>query len=151
MMNDQSPTVSKWRTHDFHKFWLKITAFVVASFGPVFFLGTMQGTLEPARWTLDFLSWPVDGSATFAAGETRFISALVGGFLMGWGATIWLLSTHVYDKAPEGTRKAVLIGLLFWFVFDSAGSITSGFPSNAFFNLLILLIGVGPLWRSAAD
>ncbi|MEL6593277.1 MAG: hypothetical protein AAFQ68_24480 [Bacteroidota bacterium] len=136
-------------THSFHKFWLKITAIVVGSFGPVFFLGTMLATSEPARWTLDLLSWPLDGMQDYAAPTTRFLSALSGGFLLGWGVMIWFLSVWVYDKAPEAVRRAVLIGVLSWFVLDSAGSVASGNPSNVIFNLIILLIGVGPLWRSA--
>lgn len=138
-------------SHDFHKFWLKITAFVVGSFGPVFFLGTLEQTLEPARFTLDLLSWPIDGATTFAHPDTRFLSALAGGFLLGWGVLIWCLSSLVYDAAPEAVRKSVLIGLLAWFVLDSAGSITSGHASNAFFNLLILLLAAGPLWRPARN
>jgi len=136
-------------THQFHKFWLKITAIVVGSFGPVFFLGTMLQTSEPARWTLDFLAWPLDGLQTYDAPELRFLSALTGGFLLGWGVMIWCLSTWVYDAAPEAVRKSVLIGVLAWFVLDSAGSIASGTTSNAFFNVVVLLIAVGPLWRPA--
>ena len=60
------------RSHNFHKFWLKITAIVVGAFGPIFFLGTMTATMEPARWTLDFLSWPLDGVTTYASPDTRF-------------------------------------------------------------------------------
>jgi len=138
-------------THEFHKFWLKITAVVVGSFGPVFFLGTMEPTLEPARLTLDILSWPMDGAQTFAHSDTRFLSALTGGFLLGWGVTIWLLSKWVYDLAPEMVRRSVLYGLLSWFVLDSAGSIASGNASNAFFNILVLLAAVGPLWRPARE
>lgn len=134
-------------THKFHKFWLKVTAFVVGSFGPVFFLGTMAATLEPARLTLDILSWPVDGMTTYASPDTRFLSALTGGFLLGWGVTIWFLSEYVYDLAPEPVRKAVLFGILSWFFLDSAGSIASGNTSNAFFNILVLLLAVGPLWK----
>lgn len=133
----------------FHKFWLKITAIVVGSFGPIFFLGTMEATMEPARLTLDILSWPIDGLTTYASPDVRFLSALTGGFLLGWGMLIWFLSVWVYDKAPEEVRKAVLIGLLCWFFLDSAGSIASGNTSNAFFNMLVLLLGVGPLWRPA--
>jgi len=133
-------------SHKFHKFWLKVTAFVVGIFGPVFFLGTMSSTLEPARLTLDLLSWPIDGLTTYASPDTRFLSALTGGFLLGWGVMIWLLSVWVYDKAPEAVRKTVLIGVLSWFFLDSAGSIASGNVSNAFFNVLVLLIAVGPLW-----
>ncbi len=37
-------------TQKFHKFWLKITAIVIGSFGPIFFFGTMLSTSEPARF-----------------------------------------------------------------------------------------------------
>jgi hypothetical protein len=136
-------------SHRFHRFWLKVTALVVGSFGPVFTLGTRAATAGPARFTLDLLSWPLDGSSTFAAPDTRFLSALTGGFLAGWGVMIWLLAGRVYDQAPEDVRKAVLGGVLTWFVLDSAGSVASGNPSNAGFNVLVLLLAVGPLWRPA--
>ncbi len=134
------------RSHKFHKFWLKITAIVVGSFGPVFFLGTMEATNEPARLTLDLLSWPVDGLTTYASPDTHFLSALTGGFLFGWGVMIWALSAWVYDKAPDFVRRAVLSGLLAWFILDSSGSIASGNASNALFNVIVLLLAVGPLW-----
>jgi hypothetical protein len=136
-------------SHKFHKSWLKITAIVVGSFGPVFSLGTMAATRELARLTLDVLSWPVDGATTYASADTHFLSALTGGFLFGWGVMIWCLSSWVYDLAPEGVRKTVLTGLIAWFCLDSAGSIASGNPSNALFNVLVLLAAVGPLWRPA--
>lgn len=135
----------------FHKFWLKITAIVVGSFGPVFFLGTMAQTLEPARFTLDLLSWPLDGATTWDSPDTRFLSALTGGFLFGWGVMIWCLSAWVHDAAPEGVRRSVLTGTLAWFCLDSAGSVASGNASNAAFNVLVLLVAIGPLWRPAAD
>jgi hypothetical protein len=135
----------------FHKFWLKITAVVVGSFGPIFFLGTMPATQEGARLTLDILSWPVDGATVWNSPDTRFLSALTGGFLLGWGVMIWGLATRVYDAAPDAVRRTVLTGLLAWFVLDSAGSIASGNASNALFNVLVLLLAVGPLWRPARD
>lgn len=136
-------------TNQFHKLWLNVAAVVVGSFGPVFFLGTMIRSSEPARFTLDVLSWPVDGNMSYAAPTTQFLSALTGGFLLGWGVMIWLLSKYVYDAAPEGTRKAVVFGLLAWFFLDSAGSIASGNSSNALFNILVLLVAVGPMWVPA--
>ena len=138
-------------SHKLHKAWLKITAVIVGSFGPVFFLGTMLATSEPARWTLDFLSWPLEGTSTYASPDTRFLSALTGGFLLGWGTMIWYLSVWVYDSAPNAVRKSVLTGLLAWFVLDSAGSIASGTSSNAIFNIFVLLLAVGPLWRPARE
>lgn len=132
-----------------HKLWIKVTAVVVGSFGPVFSLGTMVATSEPARLTLDVLSWPVDGATTYASPDTRFLSALTGGFLLGWGVMLWCLSTWVYDAAPEAVRRTVVTGVLSWFCLDSAGSIASGNASNAAFNVLVLLLAIGPLWRPA--
>ncbi len=136
-------------SHGFHKTYLKISAFLVASFGPIFFLGTFDSTVEPIRWTSDLLSWPIDGKQTWDHPDTRFLGALTGGFLMGWGVLIWMLSGRVYDAEPEGVRKAVVTGFLAWFFLDSAGSITSGNASNALFNVIVLLAFIGPLWRPA--
>jgi len=141
--------MSKFMTKSFHKKYLKVTAIVVASFAPVFFLGTMLETSKAAHWTLDLLSFPLDGRQNYSSETTRFLSALTGGFLFGWGVCIWFLQKWVYDKAPEEVRKSVLLGILAWFFLDSAGSITSGNESNALFNILVLLVAVGPLWKSA--
>jgi len=136
-------------SHATHRFWLKITAFVIASFAPVMFFGTMEETAGAARISIDVLAWPLDGAETFAAYETRFLSALLGGFLLGWGVMIWCLSIWVYDLAPEDVRRSVVIGAVSWFLLDSAGSIASGTASNALFNVVILLVAVGPLWLPA--
>jgi hypothetical protein len=109
----------------------------------------MLPTSEPARWTLDLLGWPLDGLQSYTAPTTRFLSALTGGFLLGWGVTVWGMSGPLFDKAPELVRRTVLTGLLSWFVLDSAGSAASGQVSNVVFNTLVLLLAVGPLWWRA--
>lgn len=135
----------------FHKLYLKISAILVASFGPIFFLGTFAETREPIRLSADFLVWPIDGQQTYDHPDTIFLGALTGGFLLGWGVMIWLLSGKAYDAAPDAIRRAVVGGFLAWFILDSAGSITSGNASNAVFNIIVLLAFVGPLWRPAKD
>lgn len=148
-MSSASSSTTGIRSQAFHKSWLRVTAFVVGSFAPVFFLGSMIPTIEPARFTLDLLSWPLDGATTFQSPDVRFLSALTGGFLLGWGLMIWGLSAWVYDRAPEPVRRCVLLGIVAWFILDSAGSIASGNASNAGFNVLILLLAVGPMWLPA--
>lgn len=137
--------------HKIHKFWLLISAILIGIFGPIFALGTVLSTSELARWTLDLLSWPVDGQQTYSDPTTRFLSALTGGFLFGWGVMVWCLRQWVYDIAAEGVRRSLLMGVLAWFFLDSAGSIASGNPSNAFFNIIVLILVVGPMWRPAKD
>jgi hypothetical protein len=138
-------------SREFHRLWLKVAAIIIGSFGPVFFLGTMAGTLEPARLTLDILSWPIDGATTYSHPDTRFLSALTGGFLLGWGVLVWCLSSWVYDIAPDPVRRSVVTSILAWFILDSAGSLASGNGSNALFNVAVLLAAVGPLWLPATE
>jgi len=136
-------------TSETHRLWLRVAAVLLGFFGPVFFLGTMAGTSEPVRWSLDLLSWPIDGAQTYTDPTLRFVSALTGGFLLGWAVLIWSLSGKAYDAAPESIRRAVVTGFVAWFFLDSAGSIASGNSSNALFNVLVLLILVGPMWLPA--
>jgi len=137
-------------TQKFHKFWLIITTIVVGSFGPVFSLGTTIKTSNFPSWTLDVLSRSM-GTHNYEAPTTRFLTALTGGFLFGWGICILFLRQWVYDKAPNETRKAVVAGLLAWFILDSTGSIVSGNSINALFNVFVLLLAVGPMWQSAKN
>jgi hypothetical protein len=126
-----------------------VTALVVGGFGPVFSLGTQAATDEAARWSLDLLAWPIDGAQQYADGTMRFLTALTGGFLFGWGAMILALRQWVHEAAPEQTRRAVLTGLVAWCTLDSIGSLAAGVPSNVGFNLLVLLAAAGPLWFRA--
>ena len=57
--------MSRYKSPAFHKRWLKVTAFVVGSFGPVFFLGSMIPTLEPARLTMDITDTPASLTARY--------------------------------------------------------------------------------------
>lgn len=132
-----------------HKNWLIVTSIVVGSFGPVFALATRTSSSGLAKWTLDLLNGPGGNPIEFSSNTPRFLTALTGGFLLGWGVMIFCLRQWVYDNAPEGVRRTVVAGLVSWFALDSAGSIASGNPWNAVFNVLVLLCGVGPLWRSA--
>lgn len=133
-----------------HKTWLIVSAIVVASFGPVFALATKPATAGLATWTLNALNGPGGDSEAFT-GTTHFLTALTGGFLVGWGVMIVALRAWVFDHAPEGVRKSVVVGFCSWFVLDSLGSIASGNAWNALFNIPVLLLGVGPLWRPATD
>ena len=134
---------------DWHRLWFTVAALVVGAGGPVFFLGA-AGVSEMARLTLDLLSWPVDGNMSYRDPTVRFLSALTGGFLIGWGVTIWCLGRYVYPIAPKAARQTVLYGLLSWFALDSAGSALSGNASNVLFNIAVLLTAVGPLWKAGA-
>lgn len=134
-----------------HKFWMKFAGAVLALFGLLGFLGTIPETNEPLRWSLDFLAWPLDGFPSYELREIWFLSALAGGFLLGWGVLFWCLSAWVYDLAPEPVRKSLVVSFCSWFALDSLGSVTSGNWPNAVWNVLVILILIGPMWRPAKN
>ena len=136
---------------DAHKTYLLVTAIVVGSFGPIFTLATMDAGGDIARWSLNILNGPGGDAESFSAGTTQFLSALTGGFLFGWGVMILCLRAWVYDVAPEAVRRSVVAGLAAWFTLDSIGSITSGNTWNVLFNVAVLALAVGPLWRAPAS
>ncbi len=133
-----------------HRRWLIVTGVVIAIAGPVFSVATASALEAPAELTLDLLNGP-GGDAEEFAGTTHFLTALTGGFLLGWGVMVLCLRQWAFDTAPEGVRRSVLAGLLAWFVMDSAGSIASGNAWNALFNVGVLALAVGPMWRPARD
>jgi hypothetical protein len=143
----KSEEYSGLRTHEVYKSWLKFTAFIVGSFGPVFFLAA-AGFERPTQLTLDIISWPLNGEPLLTE-SALVLSAVSGGFLVGWGLMIYFLSIWIYDKAPDLVRKTVLISLLGWYVLDSSGSILSGNEWNALFNSILLLLAIGPMWVPA--
>jgi hypothetical protein len=83
-----------------------------------------------ARLTLDLLGWRMNHPSSYDALDTRFLSAVTGGFLLGWGVMTWCLSSWVYPTAPDPVRRSVVASLLAWFCLDSAGSNVSGNPST---------------------
>jgi len=78
-----------------------------------------------------------------------FLAALTGGFLVGWGVMIWCMSIWLHDVAPEAVRKSLVVSVCAWFIIDSTGSITSGNWPNALWNVLVILIIIGPMWQPA--
>ena len=130
-----------------HKSWLKVTALVIGSFAPLAFLASIPGLSGPINLAVDLAFWPLDGAQSVNDAVPRFFAALISGFLVGWGITIWCLSGAPFDAAPDTVRRSVVFGILGWFILDSIGSIAAGAPLNALFNLGILGLAVGPLWR----
>ena len=130
------------RSAAFQKLWLKVSAFIIFLAAPVFFLASMEASSGLARYSLQLVSFRTH---SFDANTTRFLSALAGGYLLGWSITVWCLQELVYDKCPDGVRRSVIYGTFAWYLLDSLGSALSGNPVNVLFNTAFLLLIVAPL------
>lgn len=88
---------------------------------------------------LDLMIWPLDGADAVTAQSTRFIAAVGGAVMTGWGVMIWML-TPMMRTEPQAIRRVIGVAIGTWFVIDCAGSFAAGVPLNLLGNMVFLAI-----------
>lgn len=124
---------------------LKVASGIVIGFGVIAVLAALPSTSGVMRFLADLIFWPVDGAQTVSADETRLLSAISGGLMVGWGLLLWLLAARLFPNDPDLGRRLILPSISAWFVVDSLGSIAAGAPINALFNIAFLPMFFVPL------
>jgi hypothetical protein len=130
------------------KFWLQISAAILAGFGLVVALAAHPVTAEANGFLVDLVFWPIDTAPTLDAPATRLMSAISGGLMTGWGVMLWQIASQLYPGSPQLARRLILTGVWTWFVIDSTGSVIAGATLNAGLNVGFLLMFVLPLLRT---
>lgn len=64
--------------------------------------------------------------------------------MIGWGSTLFLISNEISHSLK--IWRAVLGGLIGWFIFDSIGSLVSGVPYNVLLNTGFLAVFLAALF-----
>lgn len=128
--------------------WLKIASAVVVGFGILLLFAAYPATSAPVAVLSDLILWPVDGTQTLDAPETRLLSGILGGVMAGWGVLLWTVSTRLYPREPDLARTLTLTSIWVWFVVDGIGSTVAGAPLNVLLNVGFLALFVVPLWSS---
>lgn len=124
---------------------LKVASGLVIGFGVIAVLAALPAASGVMLFLTDLIFWPLDGAQTVSADETRLLSAISGGLMVGWGVLLWLLATRLFPNDPDLARRLILPSISAWFVVDSLGSIMAGAPLNAFFNIAFLPLFFLPL------
>ena len=127
--------------------WLKFGSALTIFFGILVAAAATPIGAAATQFLVDLIFFPIDGTQDLAAPETRLISAIGGGVMVGWGVLLWMLSTHLFPSNQALAAKLIITSIVTWFIIDSAGSIFAGAPLNAAFNVPFLLIFCVPLWR----
>lgn len=125
--------------------FLKLASGIVIGFGLLGFLSIWPAFAMPIEMLLDLIFWPIDASQSLAFPESRLLLAIASGGLVGWGAMMWLIAAQLYETNPQLSRKMIMTSIILWFVIDSTGSIVSGAPINAVFNLGFVALFYLPL------
>lgn len=124
---------------------LRLAAAVTILTGLALALAAWPPLAGPIRLLADLLIWPLDGSQTLAAPETRLALAIGGGLMAGWGTMIWQLAGAPHACDPDTTRRIVLTSLLVWFAVDSTASVAAGAALNVLANAGFLALFLLPI------
>ena len=128
----------------FWRGWLYIWCGLVIIFGLVLAGGGLAATSGAADMLFGVLGGPDDLTWT---PHLRFSVALMGAVTMGWGLTFvatFMAAHRLGDQAGLIWRLATL-GVIVWFVIDSALSVATGFALNAVSNAGLLVGYLIPL------
>ena len=128
--------------------WLRTGSGLMIFFGLLIAIATIPATAAPVEFLADLIFFPLDGAQDIGAPETRLMSAISGGLLIGWGLMLWMLATRLYPAEPALAKQLILPSIIAWFIVDSTGSILSGALLNALLNVSFLLIFCVPLRRA---
>ncbi|MDO8848277.1 MAG: hypothetical protein Q7W51_07840 [Coriobacteriia bacterium] len=128
----------------FWTWWLAAVAVVAIAFGlSIVLLPDPMGRLFGGL----YLSDP-DGIAAFgheAAGYIRFVSAVMGAVMAGWGAAILCVLALRFRPGNPDAWWVIAVSVLVWFIPDTAYSLSAGFWQNAVLNCGALILFAVPL------
>ena len=138
-----------WRT------WLIMWALSVIVFGVIIAGGAFAATSGPISAIYDLLQGPapIDNDPAL-----RFSLGVMGAVSIGWGVTglFAILAAIKLGDQGQPVWNAITLGLIAWFISDSALSIATGYGLNVVPNILLLtgylipLIATGKLMKSVA-
>lgn len=124
-------------------------AWLFIGFGAAIAFASLPATSAPTVFLADAIFWPIDGSQVFTP-ESQLLVAILGGVMLGFGATLLVIISKVYPREPQLVRTAIMTGVWIWFTIDSVASLAAGAPLNALLNIGFLLAFVLP-WRNIPD
>lgn len=125
--------------------WLKTASLIVIAFGLLTALAAWPALNLPTVWLVDLMFWPFDGAQNLAAPESRILSAILGGLLVGLGVQQYLIAKKLLPHQPKLACQILSISMWSWFIVDCLASIVAGAPFNVVMNVPFLLMFIVPL------
>ncbi len=136
-------------THSTAITWLKTCSMALVVLGALFSWGTIDPLANITLSLIDFIILPMDGAQSFAATETRLLTAITGGLTAGFSIAIYMMTVHVYAENQALGGRIILVTTFTWFVIDGIGSILAGVSFNVIANVTFLIMFALPVFLSS--
>ena len=133
------------KSFSFWQRWLFIFSLIVVVFGmgmalfnrtPLF--AVFDSQVNPAFWGVNSLP---DGIDQYQG----WIYGVLGATMAGWGVFLAYITRYPFRNRERWAWNALLTGLSFWYVIDTAISLYFGVVFNAIFNTVVFILALLPL------
>jgi hypothetical protein len=129
---------------DFWRKWLIVAAAITGLAGLGFAVLTATGAIGIHNTIFDLVFLP--GEMNAPAGDAgSFAIGVTGAVLVGWAAMMLVLLSSRSTSSLLDTWRALVVGLLAWFVVDGIVSIAAGAFGNLVLNLGFVVLFAPPL------
>jgi len=134
--------------------WLLIVAVLMAAFGLFMAAFNQTRLLDAFRHEISRVFWPDQILPPGVAAFQEWVYSAWGATVAGLGIFAAYVAHHAFASRQRWARDCILVGLLTWYVPDTAASLVSHLAFNAIFNTVVLVFALLPViavWREFRD
>jgi hypothetical protein len=134
--------------------WLLIVAVLMATFGLAMAVFNQTPWFDAFRLEIDRVFWPEHILPTGVAVFQAWIYSAWGATVAGLGVFAAYVARHAFANRQRWARDCILVGLLVWYIPDTAASLISRLAFNAIFNTVVLVFALLPVvavWKEFRD
>ncbi len=133
-----------------HKFsfwqrWLLIVGLVIAAFGLVMAFLNGTAVFELFNRQIDPVFWGDGATPETATRFRQWVYGAWGATVAGWGVFIAFIAHYPFGHKEKWSWNCLAVGLLLWYLVDTAISLYFEVYFNAIFNTLLLILVTLPL------
>lgn len=108
-------------------------------------LAVITGITQPFTFFFDAMYLPLDGQQSLGSDTELVLAAIAGGIMIGFGVMALQITNHIYTNDPALGGHILRLGLITWYLTDSAASYVAGAWINVLLNTPFLLLFLVPI------
>ncbi len=130
---------------EFWQKWLFVVGVIITAFGVfmAFFSGTKLFFVFDSQ--INPVFWPSSPMSPEAALFQQWAYGVWGSTIAGWGVFVAFIAAYPFKNKEKWARSCLVVGLLVWFLPDTAISLSHKVYFNAIFNAVVLLVAMLPV------